>query len=51
MGLPAGYPELAPIEVEIAIVVAFGLLMPLLGYWLYQREENSARRRGTLSEY
>jgi len=51
MGLPAGYPELAPIEVEIVIVVAFGLLMPLLGYWLYQREENSARRRGTLSEY
>jgi ABC-2 type transport system permease protein len=51
MGLPAGYPELAPLQVEIAIVVAFGVFMPLLGYWLYRREENSARRRGTLSEY
>lgn len=51
MGLPAGYPELAPLEVEIAIVVAFGVLMPLLGYWLYRREEDSARSRGTLSEY
>jgi ABC-2 type transport system permease protein len=51
MGLPAGYPELAPLEVEITIVIAFGVFMPLLGYWLYRREEDSARRRGTLSEY
>lgn len=51
LGLPTGYPELAPLEVEIAIVVAFGVLMPLLGYWLYRREEDGARRRGTLSEY
>lgn len=51
LGLPAGYPELAPLEVEIAIVVAFGTLMPIIGYWLYRLEEDSARRRGTLSEY
>jgi ABC-2 type transport system permease protein len=51
MGYPAGFPELAPIEVELAIIVAFGLLMPLAGYWLYRREEDVARRRGSLSEY
>jgi ABC-2 type transport system permease protein len=51
MGLPPGYPELAPIEVEIVIVALFGLAMPCLGYWLYQREENIARSRGSLSEY
>jgi ABC-2 type transport system permease protein len=51
MGFPPGFPELAPIEVEIVIVTAFGVLMPLLGLWLYRREENIARRRGSLSEY
>lgn len=51
MGLPAGTPELAPLSVELAIVAAFGILMPMLGYWLYQREENTARMKGTLSEY
>jgi ABC-2 type transport system permease protein len=51
MGFPAGFPELAPIETELAIVAAFGLLMPAVGYWLYRREEDRARRTGTLSEY
>jgi ABC-2 type transport system permease protein len=51
MGYPPGFPELAPIGVEIAIVAAFGLLMPLAGYWLYRREEDRARRTGSLSEY
>lgn len=51
MGLPAGTPELAPLGVELAIVAAFGVLMPILGYWLYQHEENTARAKGTLSEY
>ena len=51
MGYPAGFPELAPIGVELVIVTAFGLLMPPLGYWLYRREEDRARRRGSLSEY
>jgi ABC-2 type transport system permease protein len=51
MGYPAGFPELAPIGVELVIVTAFGLLMPVLGFWLYQQEENRARRRGSLSEY
>jgi ABC-2 type transport system permease protein len=51
MGYPAGYPELAPIEVEIMIVTVFGLVMPLLGFWLYRRAEDQARRKGSLSEY
>ncbi|HRF50922.1 MAG TPA: ABC transporter permease [Anaerolineales bacterium] len=51
MGLPTGYPELAPIEVELAVVAVFGLVMPVLGYWLYRHEEDVARRAGSLSEY
>ena len=51
MGYPPGFPELAPLPVELVIVAAFGLLMPVLGFWLYQREENRARRTGSLSEY
>ena len=51
MGYPPGFPELAPIQVEIAIVTAFGLLMPYLGYWLYRKAEDHARREGSLSAY
>ena len=51
MGYPPGFPELAPIELEIVIVTAFGLLMPLLGYWLYRRAEDHSRRTGNLSTY
>jgi ABC-2 type transport system permease protein len=51
MGYPAGFPELAPIGVEVLIVTAFGILMPIIGYWLYRREEDRARRNGSLSEY
>ena len=51
MGFPPGFPELAPIEVEIVIVTAFGILMPILGYYLYKRAEHQARSTGTLSEY
>ncbi len=51
MGYPPGFPELAPMGVELAVVAAFGLVMPVLGYWLYRREEDRARREGSLSEY
>lgn len=51
MGFPPGYPELAPIQVEIVIVTAFGVLMPFLGYYLYQWAEHVARHTGSLSEY
>lgn len=51
MDYPDGFPELAPIEVEILIVTLFAFIMPLLGYHLYRRAENYARRIGGLSEY
>ena len=51
MDYPAGFPELAGIEIELVIVTAFGILMPPLGFWLYRREEDQARSKGSLSEY
>ena len=51
MGYPNGFPELASIEVELIIVTLFGMVMPLVGYWLYRRAEDRARARGTLAEY
>lgn len=51
MGYPEGFPELAPIEVEILIVTAFAIVMPITGYYLYRRAENHARSMGSLSEY
>jgi ABC-2 type transport system permease protein len=51
MGYPNGFPELAPIGVELGIVTLFGIAMPLLGFWLYRQAENQARRSGSLSEY
>jgi ABC-2 type transport system permease protein len=51
MGFPTGFPELAPFETELAIVVAFGLLMPIVGLWIYRGAEDSAQRSGSLSEY
>jgi ABC-2 type transport system permease protein len=51
MGFPSGFPELAPFPVELAVVAAFGVLMPALGFWLYRREENRARARGSISDY
>ena len=51
MGYPPGFPELAPIGAEMVIVTSFGLLMPVLGYYLYRRAENHARRSGSLAEF
>lgn len=51
MGYPSGFPELAPIGVELAILTLFGLVMPPLGYWLFRKAEHDARQRGNLSEY
>lgn len=51
IGLPSGYPELAPLDVEFVIVVAFGIISPIVGYFIYKRAERSARRKGTLGEY
>ena len=44
-------PELASWEVEWLIVVVFGIVSPLLGYWVYHRIERKARSDGTLGEY
>jgi ABC-type polysaccharide/polyol phosphate export permease len=44
-GFPSGFPELAPIEVELAIVSLFGLLMPLAGFELYRRAEDQAGQK------
>jgi ABC-2 type transport system permease protein len=51
LGFPSGFPELAPFWVEVVIISAFGVLMPVVGYGLYQRAERQARARGTLSTY
>jgi len=51
MGFPPGYPELAPFTTEVIIVTLFGLIMPPLGYLLYRRAENYARKHGSLSTY
>ena len=51
MGFPPGFPELAPIQIEIIIVSAFGLIMPILGYYLYKKAEDQARRSGSLSSF
>lgn len=51
MGYPPGFPELAPIQVEIIIVTLYGLLTPILGYYLYRRAEDQARRSGSLSQF
>ena len=51
MDFPAGFPELAPFQTEIIIVILFGLCMPVIGYWLYRRAEIFARNSGSLSAY
>lgn len=50
LGIP---PELMPDDAlaEFAIVVAFGILSPILGYFAYLAFERQARRAGTLGEY
>jgi len=51
LGFPAGFPELLPAMTELYIVVAFAILMPLLGYVIYWKIERMARMKGTLEEY
>lgn len=51
MGLPPGFPELAPLEVGLLIVVLFGVLSPPVSYVVYKGAERWARARGTLGEY
>lgn len=51
MGYPPGFPELLPKEQEFLIVLTFGILSPILGFWLYRVAENKVRRDGSLGEY
>lgn len=51
MGYPPGFPELAPIEIELVIITVFGLTMPVIGYFLYRAAEKAARTRGSLAEF
>lgn len=51
MNYPPGFPELAPLNVELVIVTLFGLLAPPMGLWLYYRAEAHARRAGSLGIY
>jgi len=44
-------PELLPWQSEFAIVAAFGIISPLLGYWLYLKMEARAREQGKLGEF
>ena len=44
-------PELAPWDAEWLIVLAFGLVSPLVGYLVYERIERKARMEGSLGEY
>ncbi len=43
--MPRGFPELAPIETEIVVVIVFGIFSPIVEYWLYQAVERHARMK------
>lgn len=51
LGMPAGFPELAPLGVELLIVALFGVLTLPISYAIYKYVERQARIRGTLGEY
>ncbi len=51
MGLPPGFPELLPLDLEIIIIAVFGILSPPLSYLIYRRAERRAKVDGTLGEY
>ncbi len=51
IGLPSGFPELLPLNAELIIVTLFGLVSPVLGYYIYKWIERRARAAGTLGEY
>jgi ABC-type multidrug transport system permease subunit len=51
MGFPAGFPELAPIEIEWVIVVMYAVAAPILGYALFRVVERRLRQNGRLGQY
>jgi len=48
---PYPMPELLPLWQEMVIIIAFGLVTPIVGYFVYKRAERTARLKGTLAEY
>ncbi len=50
LGIP---PELMPndVLVEYVIVILFGIISPIVGYWYYNWIDRKARSEGTLGEY
>jgi len=51
LGFPSGFPELAPFEIELVIVVAYGVVTPILGYALFRAVERRLRENGRLGQY
>lgn len=50
-GMPAGFPELLPLNQELIIVTVFGIVMPFVGYASFRIIEYSARKKGALGEF
>lgn len=48
VALGESQPELLPLKAELAVVVAMGLLGPLLGFMIYLVNENKIRQKGSL---
>jgi len=51
IGLPPGFPELAPIGTELIIVVGYAVAAPVLGYALFRAVERRLRQNGRLGQY
>jgi ABC-2 type transport system permease protein len=44
LGYPKGFPELAPIETEIAIIIVSGIFFPMVGFWIFKLSERKIRK-------
>jgi ABC-2 type transport system permease protein len=51
LGFPPGFPELAPIGIELAIIIAYAIGAPLLGYAFFRVVERRLRENGRLGLY
>lgn len=51
LDFPAGFPELASVQVELTIVTIWGLVMPAIGYLAYTWAEQRVRINGSLAEF
>jgi ABC-2 type transport system permease protein len=51
LGFPPGFPELAPIGIELAIVIAYAIVAPILGYAFFRVVERRLRENGRLGQY